>query len=531
MNLIDESQQSRDQKKSADLQKMLFVIVVIVAILIVLAIVVYLKIQDAQNSIFKFLVNEKSAAYTEELFKKDKATGKLFEDNNGKIYFSIKDFAHIVDYSEQNGTPNAYVEKDYSHCYVSNSFETTVFSAGSSVITKTEMRNNNNEVEIDTKDVVIQDNNILYASQDTISKAFNCVINYDKVNNSVSVYTLDVVVQRNIDAYPLTTVQLSTETYENIQNQKALLEGYVIIKDPTTSLQGVLDTKKPDAAQLFYGQTVIPDSSKLLLGTRYSSILYLENTGDFSVKTSNNKVGIMSKNATYIVEPIYDAIEKLAVNKNLYVVRLNNLFGIVDTDGRTILNIQYQEIGISDLMGDPNVSNRFLFYDHYIPVKSDNVYSFYDTSGNRLLAGETFSGIGCVYTRDSNEQAETTSRSVILVPDLHAIVVSKQITFLENNKRVTKTLYGLVGDTSVSYNGSVDEMNSITDISIEKIYARIDNGQTSYYLRVNGTSNELVGYINSYLNKQNTQTETQMPTTTDSEMTNPEMVNPVTTSN
>ena len=451
----------------------------------------------------------------------------MFEDSNGKIYFSIKDFAHLVDYSEQNGTPHAYVEKDYSHCYVSNSFETTVFSAGSSVITKIEIKNNNNEVEIDTKDVILQDNNILYASQDTISKAFNCAIAYDKVNNRVSVYTLDVVVQRNIEAYPLTTVQLSTESYENIQNQKALLDGYVIIKDPTTELQGVLDTKKEGASQIFYGQTVIPDSSKLLLGTRYSSILYLENTGDFSVRTSNNKVGIISKNATYIVEPRYDAIEKLAVNKNLYVVRLNNLFGVVDTDGRTVLNLQYQQIGISDTMGDPNVTNKYLFYDHYIPVKADNVYSFFDTSGNRLLAGETYSGIGCVYTRDNNEQVETTSRSVILVPDLHAIVVSKEITYIENNKKVTKTFYGLIGDTTVSYNGSVDEMNSITDISIEKIYARIDNGQTSYYLRVNGTSNELVGYINSYLNNQQTQaTDTQTPTTQENEIQNQ-----VTTSN
>ena len=133
-------------------------------------------------------------------------------------------------------------------------------------------------------------NGVLYATSETIEKAFNVSFQYEQEKNRITIYTMPYLIQ----------------AYTNV----VLDYGYSQISDvfanQKTVLQDMLVVKKGDSK---YG--VIDIEGNAILEAKYDSITYLPNIGDFLVK-NNEKVGIMSKNRETKIQLIYDSIELIS---------------------------------------------------------------------------------------------------------------------------------------------------------------------------------------------------------------------------
>jgi len=147
-------------------------------------------------------LNTENASY---IAKIDKLNQKLKESNDTTklekallvvqdASDKIKEVAKYFDYESYNGEYNN-VSEEPSKCYIQNENEIVNFSLGSSKIYKIEQSKNTNGDYINIENPVKAINGILYATTDTIEKAFNVSFQYDKESNTITIYTLPFLVE------------------------------------------------------------------------------------------------------------------------------------------------------------------------------------------------------------------------------------------------------------------------------------------------------------------------------------------------
>ena len=503
MNLIDEAEIKKNSSDQNQAQKKLIAIIVVLAILIIAAVMIVLQKNVEINKKFKFYIDGKSTAVAKNLFRTAEdgsfITGK---DATGKVtyYISVKDFAGLVaGYTGYTGLPNSYIEHDFTNSYIENSYERTIFTSSEKKILKYEFLNNNSTVEIPISDQIITQGEVMYAPSDAIEKAFNVKIQYTADNNSFKVYTLNYLVQAYGKEYPLSAVKASanssTPSYEEYQNQKAITRGFLVLKDPTTGKLGVLNLEDANAIKDFKQTNTLTNTNNLEIGLKYSAIRFMEENESFYVKTDDSKVGIINNDGTSIVNPIYLFIDTLDTQTGTYVAQSDTgRYGVIDKNQRTIIPFDFDEIGIKDTYGDPYVKNKYLLLNYYVPVKNSEGYTFYSIAGARLVSNQSFKGIGCI---NNSSQTGSGSRGVVIIPDLNSIVVSydEPVTGTDGRTSVA-TFYGIVGDL-YAVNGNVTKMDTIA-YHFTQIYARELSGKTTYMALQEGTTVDVVQYINDY---------------------------------
>ena len=503
MNLIDEAEIKKNNYDQNQSQKKLIIVIILLAVLIVAAVVVALQKNVEMNKRFKFYIDGKSTAVSKNLFRTaNDGTFITGKDANGNVvyYISVKDFAGLVaGYTGYTGLPNSYIEHDFTNSYIENSYERTVFTASEKKILKYEFLNNNNTVEIPISDQIITQGEVMYAPSDAIEKAFNVRIQYTADNNSFKVYTLNYLVQAYGKEYPLGAVKSSANSsnpsYEEYQNQKAITRGFLVLQDPTTGKLGVLNLEDANAIKDFKQTNTLTNTNNLEIGLKYSAIRFMEENESFYVKTDDSKVGIINNDGTSIVNPIYLFIDTLDAQTGTYVAQSDTgRYGVIDRNQRTIIPFDFDEIGIKDTFGDPNVKNKYLLLNYYVPVKNSEGYTFYSISGARLISNQSFKGVGCV---NNSAQTGSGSRGVLIIPDLNSIVVSYEEPVTgADGKTTVATFYGIVGDL-YAVNGNVTKMDTIA-YHFTQIYAREISGKTTYMGLQEGTTVDVVQYINDY---------------------------------
>ena len=103
------------------------------------------------------------------------------------------------------------------------------------------------------------------------------------------------------------------------------------------------------------------------------------------VKTSNNKVGIISYDSTTKISPEYDDVKQIDKDLKLYLVTNNNKQGVINDSGRTILYLEYDDIGIeSSRFPEDALKNQYILYDAYIPVMRAQKWGIMDKNGKIL---------------------------------------------------------------------------------------------------------------------------------------------------
>ena len=436
MNLIDESFDYKKKDKSKKMAKIILMLiaVIVVAIICVLGALMYIK-----DSELKLYINGTS---------NDKVKDMMVIEDDGTVYFPVKEVASYLGYQSYNGE---YTDKseDASKCYIQNDDEIANFVLNSNKIYKLVLENSDGNYDYYyAKKPVKAMNGKLYITSDALENAFNLAFKYDTEKNRAYIYTMPHL----IESYESKVLDYGYESIsDNFVNQKAILNNMLVVTKNQGKTYAVIDTN---------GSTIIE--------AKYDNIEYLQNTGDFLV-TSNNKVGIISSKRETKVQLLYDSLELVDSDSGLYIAKRDNKYGIIDSKGNIKVYIEYDQIGIDNTKFEQNnIKNKYLLDNGMIPAKKDQYWGAFDKNGNEVLGFE-YDSFGYIAT--SNKEAI----NLLIIPDYNLMVVCQ-------NKK-----YALVNSSG--------EM--VIRPVLDDAYMTISAGKKYYYMNANDRKINIEEFLDS----------------------------------
>ncbi len=480
MNLINENEEKEQvEKKKKTLKIIIGVIVALVFIAI--AIVVFSTIKNKNT--LKLQVNDKSASIPDGLFLMSDSKNLAME--NGQIYISVRKLVSVL------GGGIEYYNDEYKNkgedttkCYIKTSNEYTSFLSNSSQIYKavvydepqetgntsnnitnqsSSKKNNEEKQKITEYEYFNIENGVryingeIYASQDAIKLGFNVIISYDQSQKQVKIYTLDAIETKVANVVKLAVIGDDC----SYTNKKLLKYGLVLIRN-----------NDGDYGIANYNNY---QEGNYLVSCKYSNIRFCESTSTIVVTTSyDGKQGILKLDlvnkdkADTLIEPRYQVIKQMDESLDLYLIKENGRYGIIDISGdniNVVLKSEYQQIGIDGDYLYSDMDNKYVINDKYIPVKIDDKWGIVSIQG-KLLISPQYQGIGC------NLGETGSGDGVIILPKLVNGVDA--IVFLTTVQEQTK-LYSMVNVQTGAKIG----------IEANEIYSKYEDNQRNYYLKIN----------------------------------------------
>ena len=324
MNIYD-SQPVEDEKVKS--KKMMIILGIAMAVLFVLILCIIFYISYIEKNTLKLYIDNSKIS-----LKSD-----MVLVNNGDIFISIDDIAEKIGYEKNNGEYKSHYVEDASKRYLENKYETVSYITDSDEIYKAILpASQNEEIEYEYFKIdkpVFKSNDKMYISIDGLCKGCNLGYSYTKENNTIKIYTLDYFCSLYATKMPESVELSERDDVETYKNRKALLYDMVVVKNST----GKYGVKDP--------------SGNAIIGEKYKSMAFVEGEEEFIVETDEGKFGIIDKKGTIKFEPDYASIKEIDKTRGLYLVSKKSStsriqYGIVNRSERTIVYIEYEQIGI-----------------------------------------------------------------------------------------------------------------------------------------------------------------------------------------
>lgn len=273
-----------NQKESKPHNKLMMIIGILIVITTIIVITIVMLISSMKVKEMSVVINGQTVAPKENTF---------LIDVEGNLYISIADIAPLVGYEAHNGEYKINSE-DTTKMYVEEieGKETTSFFLNSKTISKVPPDSDEDYENIQLSAPVVETAGKLYVNKDGFMKGFNCVLNYDRQKNVVTIQTLPYLVKyytNNIANYGY------DELSEDFNNQKALAYGMVVGLKKTTGKYGVKEA----------------ETYKDIIGPRYNEIKFLEAAQEFVITNASGKVGIAYTTGETKINVQYDEIKVL----------------------------------------------------------------------------------------------------------------------------------------------------------------------------------------------------------------------------
>lgn len=421
MNLIENEEMIQKKKKTKKI--MIFIIVLIMLLLIICGVLLVL-IFKVEKETLKLSVDNKSTSFSSDLF--------VIED--GKLYVAIKDFASLMGYTVYNGDYKTKYSEDTTKCYISTTDETASYTLNSSTMYKKVAQNEDYEYfTIDEPVRLINDK--LYVISSGMALGTNSIIQYDSSNNKISVFSLNYIINSYSSKFPNADV-ISEEA--NFNNKKALLYGYVVVMSEDEH----------------YGVYGIEGNE--IIGTKYASIVFKEESKEFTVTTDEGKMGILSSDGTTKIEPNYNEIKQISSELNYYLVCNNKKYGVINQNGNIVIYLEYDQIGVDESKFATNgIENPYILFDNCIPVKQGDKWGIFDINGKQIVPVQ-YENLGCINGTQSNSM----NNNVVIIPKYEAIVVGNE------------DKYGIISSLGELY----------VPIMLDSVYSVTVSGQDKYYM-------------------------------------------------
>lgn len=465
-----------NQKKKLILYGIIATIAIFVVVLVILMI---LMSQDSKKTRVVF----GGTTYKTRVVDMTAEDGKKYEQKNityqnkelpiilntpdGKEYYCIETLATMTGYKYNKG---AYGELDENtnKCHIDNGGEFVTFSTDVNGISKnikisdrydgelagkenqnagnTDANNETEEEELFSLDkpVIKFADGKLYASYDAITQGFNMSIVMN--GNQVVIYSLSDLIDSygqflNTNGYTLT---------QNFRNQRALYKGLAVAEK--NGKYGVIELKDNGGFEE-------------VISVKYDTVEYVQSIGEFII-SSNSMYGMISPGSEQpTISLKYDTIQLLDAEKKLYIVGVDRKFGVVNSNGDTIVPTEYDEIGLPDvsMYRSQGITNRHLITDNCIPVMKNNEYGLFNPEGFNILKTRYYS-IGC---ENPAELIENTSAMPTLV-----VPLSDEVNCL---------VYSRKNNVGVGYGLITTDGKIVLEAYYTAIYYITTNGKTTYY--------------------------------------------------
>lgn len=462
MTLVDERELQNEQERKKRVVKTIIrsiiVLMLIVAVLLICRAIV-------KKKEFKCVIDgQKNPAVSSDILYKD-SKGKIFIEN-GKVYISIRSLSNTLGYQFYNSEYKRKGE-DKSKCQVQVNNIYTSYIAGSNkiyraIVVNPEENNqaNNNQdgfeqiedaksVEFEyftIQDAVKQVNDELYASIEAIQIGFDILAKYDEKNNTLTINTLNYL--GNVAKEKRTDYADSSEY--SYKDKRLLKYGMVVVKD-TQGNYGVASYTKDN------------NEGTYIASCKYSSIDFNEDTSTIETINNNDKkaglffVNLSTQEVEKNITSEYEELKEITDDFKYFLVKQNGRYGIVNEEGKTIIPVVFEEIGVKEEVYS-DITCKYILADKYIPVKINGKWGLYNTEGKKLIEPQ-YEDVGCNLAQSGD--------SVVIIPELRNEV--NGIVFLYNRE---KAFYGV-------YNADTGERIMV---SLTEVFKKVENGEENYYV-------------------------------------------------
>ena len=438
--------------------KIIKIIIIMLVLLFFIAIATVCGIYYLKAKEFKFYVDGKLYSDVSE---------NIVVSENGTTYVSIKDIAKYINYTPYNGeySGNDRYQEDKTSCYLESYNEVVTYSLDSDIIYKSivseksengnsgvsnKLTTGNSDYEYyNIEHPVKMINDKLYCSVDAITLGTNIMFEYSKKDNTVKIYTLDTIISSYKNKVKDIAIADDTATFSN---KKGILYDLVVVKNENNK----------------YG--VYSTSGQEIIGEKYAYIKFIEGSEEFIVLTDEGKMGIISNQGVTRINPNYDEIKKIDKEDELYLVSNNNKYGIVKKDDTPVIYLEYDEIGIDgSKYTNDNITNQYILFDNYIPVKKGDKWGILDKRGNEIIS-PTYDGFGCIAGTTNSRDAN----NLLILPEYEAIVAIKQNSYI---------LVDMTGREIIPEGGYVQKDDGTTvAVKCNEVFSEISSGQKNYYV-------------------------------------------------
>lgn len=458
MRLIDEEEVEKQKIKTQKTKRMIIITIVLLLLLCsgIIALIAYRMANPTQ--ITTYIDGVKVNDFDKIL---DFST-----DENGKteIYVPIRDFATYLNsvnskfgYQTFKGDYSPKTEED-NKCYVyREGYEVAMYTKKSKTIYKLNLQDKSDEYEecITNKDI-FENNGKLYTSVEGIEKGYNVAFSYDEKKKVITIYTLDYMTQIHSQALAKKTIDNygKLEVSDKYADCKSIFEDLLIVK----------------AENGKYGIVRTDDYTSFVLEPQYDNINYVVDSATFLVE-SNKKIGLFTKDGKRKIDLVYDKITSMGQDSKLYVVETNGMSGVVDENGKIIIYPEYDKIGTDVGSFSYNgIKNGYILLNTLIPVQRDDMWAFYDKSGNKVSNGFKYKNIGCSSIKSANN-----IYPLLEIPEYNVVVVSD-----EDGK------YAFMDTTG---------NDSILNFLFDEMYIKVSEGEPSYWMTFRGKEYEALRYL------------------------------------
>ena len=388
----------------------------------------------------------------------------IFQQTKTEIYVPIRDFATYLNsvnskfgYQTFKGDYSPKTEED-NKCYVyREGYEVAMYTKKSKTIYKLNLQDKSDEYEecITNKDI-FENNGKLYTSVEGIEKGYNVAFSYDEKKKVITIYTLDYMTQIHSQALAKKTIDNygKLEVSDKYADCKSIFEDLLIVK----------------AENGKYGIVRTDDYTSFVLEPQYDNINYVVDSATFLVE-SNKKIGLFTKDGKRKIDLVYDKITSMGQDSKLYVVETNGMSGVVDENGKIIIYPEYDKSGTDVGSFSYNgIKNGYILLNTLIPVQRDDMWAFYDKSGNKVSNGFKYKNIGCSSIKSANN-----IYPLLEIPEYNVVVVSD-----EEGK------YAFMDTTG---------NDSILNFLFDEMYIKVSEGEPSYWMTFRGKEYEALKYL------------------------------------
>lgn len=170
--------------------------------------------------------------------------------------------------------------------------ETTSFFLNSTIISKIAPDSKGDYENIEITSPVTSFGDKLYINVDGFMQGFNSILAYNDEAKTVTIQTLPYLVEyykSNITNYGYSAIS------EELNNQKALIYGMIVASKDSTRKYGVISST----------------TGEEIISPRYNKIDFIENSKEFIITNSSDKVGIAYKTGKTKIDALYDDIKTL----------------------------------------------------------------------------------------------------------------------------------------------------------------------------------------------------------------------------
>ncbi len=202
------------------------------------------------------------------------------------------------------------------------------FEADSNKIYKTVPDSNLDYEEYELNNKILKINNLLYIALDDVNVGLNVVYGFSQNDNRILLNTVDSLTEGYKTSLSEQTNNTIIEISPEFNNEKALSYNMLVVSNENQKW-GVVD-----------------NNFSTIIGNKYTSLEFIESAKAF-IAADDNKYGVISiePNQRPIIDLNYEEIEVINNSPMFYKVKLAGKYGIIDGNGKPIINNEYDNMG------------------------------------------------------------------------------------------------------------------------------------------------------------------------------------------